>query len=124
MKVLQQSTYYDDGRPRKLYAVICRDHATGAWEVMELTDDKRLATGAYGGSDLATWMKSQAEAWNACPRLENGEAGIFYALRYRRPANMKRVECCRCGKRFYAYIDQSNPQYDNRVCPTCAKKER
>ena len=120
MMVLQQTTTYYDGRkPRKLYALIRRNHATGEAEVSEWVNI-HYATSSYT-RELTRWMKSQVELLNQCPRLENGEASRFYALRYRRPSNMRRVDCCRCGRRFYAYIEPRH-QYENRVCPTCVKK--
>ena len=117
--VLQQTSTFYGGRDRKLYAVISRNHATGEPEVMEWIEDKSKATGAYY-PELHEWMRAMVERLNQCPRLENGEVWRFYALRYRRPSGMKRVSCCRCGKRFYAHIDRYNPQYENRVCSKCA----
>ena len=117
--VLQQtSTFFDGRKPRKMYAVIRRD-ISGKYAIYEWTDEKDSATDAYR-TELLEWMRAMVERLNQCPRLENGEAGRFYALRYRRPSGMKRVSCCRCGKRFYAYIDCYNPQYENRVCSKCA----
>lgn len=118
--VLQQtSTFFDGRKTKKLYAVIMLNSITQQYDIADWTDDKSKATGAYS-SELRDWMRAMVERLNQCPRLEQGEAGRFYALRYRRPANMKRVSCCRCGKRFYAYIDRNNPQYENRVCSKCA----
>ena len=117
--VLQQTSTFCGGRDRKLYAVIWRDLESAERCIMEWTDDKSKATGA-NYPELLEWMRAMVERLNQCPRLENGEVWRFYALRYRRPSGMKRVSCCRCGKRFYAYIDCYNPQYENRVCGKCA----
>lgn len=119
--VLQQTSTFYGGRDRKLYAVIMLNSITQQYDIADWIDDKSKATGAYS-SELRDWMRAMVERLNQCPRLENGEVWRFYALRYRRPANMKRVSCCRCGKRFYAYIDCYNPQYENRVCDKCVKK--
>lgn len=93
--VLQQtSTFFDGRKPKKLYAVICLDR--GEYAIYEWVAKKGLATGARR-PELREWMQEQVERLNQCPRLEQGEAGRFYALRYRRPDSMKRVSCCLCG---------------------------
>lgn len=123
--VLQETTTFLDGRkPERYYAVIRPGWFGRRFGITKLTKDKSEATGIVAShrDALYIWALDHVQFLNSCSEsdLEEGEASRFYALRYRRPSGMKRVSCCRCGKRFYAYIDCNNPQYENRVCSKCA----
>lgn len=118
-KILQLTTRYNNKKVRRQYCVIVRNEITKDLGLCDYRETKREAT-SLSTPELREFAKRLVAMTDD---KRNSMVGRYYSIVYRDDSGRVRVECCRCGKQFRAYV-RCGHSGTNVVCDACISKAR